>query len=297
MGFTQAQNEQAFLDEAKTSGWRAALQSVGPHKVCEAAAPNRLAWLDLVQLTPESTVLDVGAGTGGIACQLSDFCQVEAVDVSTVDIEFLKIRAEQDQLHQFHAQVASATSLPFPDSHFDCVTLNGVLEWIPTENAQAHPKETQIKGLKEMRRVLKDEGKLLVGIENGKALRYFLGITEPHADLSYVSLLPEAKADALSLGMRGKRFLERTYSLRETEDLLKEGGFSQIESYWMYPNYRLPEALIPLAHTGAIEYFLENLLSPSRLTSQSQFVQYLFYRFNDPAIIRDFVGNYCFLCC
>ena len=198
MGFTETHDEQAFLDEAKTRGWQAALKSVGLHKVCEAAAPNRLAWMNLVHLTPESTVLDVGAGTGGIACQLAEICHVEAVDVSKVDIEFLKVRAVQDQLHNFNAQVASATSLPFPDSHFDCVTLNGVLEWIPTENAKAHPKETQIKGLKEMKRVLKDQGKLLVGVENGKALRYFLGITEPHANLSYVSLLPDEKADALS---------------------------------------------------------------------------------------------------
>lgn len=296
MGFTETQDKSAFLAQAKTNGWRAALKSVGLHKVCEAAAPNRLAWLKLVHLTPESKVLDIGAGTGGIACQLAEFCHIEAVDVSTVDIEFLNIRAKQDQLHHFHAQVASATSLPFPDNHFDLVTLNGVLEWIPIENTQVHPKETQLKGLREIRRVLKDQGKLLLGIENGKALRYFLGVTEPHTDLSYVSLLPEKKAEALSQGIRGKSFLERTYSLRETEDLLIQGGFSHVESYWSYPNYRLPEALVPLSHSGAIQYFVEHLLSPSRIASQSQFVQYLFYRFNDPTIIRDFVGNYCFLC-
>jgi len=295
-GFSGAQDKQAFVREAKELGWKKALNAVGPYKLCEAAAPNRLAWLSLVEITSDSKVLDVGAGTGGLSCQLANHCHVEAVDVSTVDIEFLKIRSQQDQLHRFHAQVASATDLPFPDCHFDLVTVNGVLEWVPLVEPYADPEETQVKGLREMRRVLKKNGRFLIGIENGKALRYFLGMTEPHVDLSYISLMPQNKGEKLSQGMRGRSFLERTYSLRETENLLKKGGFDKVEPYWIYPDYRLPEAIIPLSNPAAISYFVENLLQPQAFNSQSSFVEYLFYRFNDPDVVKDFVGHYCFLC-
>ena len=130
-GFIGAKNSKSFLSQTKELGWKEALRSVNPYKLCEAAAPNRLGWLNLVDITSHSKALDIGAGTGGIACQLAERCSVEAVDVSSVDIEFLKLRRKQDQLTHFNAQIASATDLPFSDNHFDLVTINGVLEWVP----------------------------------------------------------------------------------------------------------------------------------------------------------------------
>lgn len=296
-GFIGAKNSKSFLSQTKELGWKEALKSVSPYKLCEAAAPNRLGWLNLVDITSHSKALDIGAGTGGIACQLAEQCSVEAIDVSSVDIEFLKLRKDQDQLTHFNAQIASATDLPFSDNHFDLVTVNGVLEWVPLAEPQASPLETQVKGLREARRVLKDDGKLLLGIENGKALRYFLGMTEPHVGLNYISLLPGEEADKLSHTMRGFPFLERTYSLRETKDLLVKGGFTHVEAFWIYPDYRLPEAIIPLSNKNAIRYFIHHLLKPQDFSSQNSFVEYLFYRFNDPEVVMDFVGHYCFLCC
>ena len=64
-----------FLDLAEASGWEAALRSIQvpgePDRLPEALAPNRVSWRHAAGLTPGSRVVDIGAGTGGVACQLA----------------------------------------------------------------------------------------------------------------------------------------------------------------------------------------------------------------------------------
>ncbi len=299
-GFIWTDDAKKFLDITKKEGWQAALKSVqednAPDKLQEALAPNRLAWLNLVDIKPSTKALDIGAGTGGIACQLSKECEVTAIDGSALDVEFLKIRAKQDGLRRFNALVANALDLPFPKNHFDLVIMNGVLEWVPTCRPKSRPRDTQLQALKETRRVLKSGGKFLLGIENRYYLGYFLGIPEPHVNLKYISILPRADANQLSYNMRKLPFLEYTYSRREYEKLIHEAGFKHIEAYWLYPDYRLPNYIIPLDNKNAVKFFADGLLKPSQHNSNISYAMYQFYRFCDPKVAVDFVGHYGFLC-
>lgn len=299
-GFIWTDDAERFLHDAKTLGWKQALISVqesnGPNKVAEASAPNRLAWFNLVDIHNDSRVLDIGAGSGGVACQLAKKCHVEAIDVSEVDIEFLKIRGSQDNLINLNAQVASAVSLRFSSNYFDVVSLNGVLEWIPLSEPDMRPRDVQLKALSEIKRVLKNQGKLLLGIENAKRLAYFCGTPEPHVNLKYISLMSENQANSLSMAIRKIPFLEKTYSLEEYFTLLKDAGFKNIEAFWMYPDYRLPEFIIPLSKPNAIRYCIENLIKPHAAMTQDAYSEYLFYFFNEPNITKHFFGHFCFLC-
>jgi len=299
-GFIWAEDPKRFLEVARKEGWQEALKSVqqenAPNKLQEALAPNRLAWLNLVDISSPTKVLDIGTGTGGIACQLAKKCSVVAIDSSSVDVEFLKIRAKQDNLRHLKVFLADAVKLPFGRNQFDLAIMNGVLEWIPTGQTNKDPREVQLRALKEVRRVLKPEGKFMLGIENRYYLGYFLGIPEPHVDMKYISIMDREEAEKLSKNVRGMPFLEYTYSKQEYEELLKEAGFKHIEAYWLYPDYRLPQYMIPLDNTNAVKFFVEELLTPDDYNNNVFYSIYQFYKFCSPQIISDFIGHYGFLC-
>jgi len=299
-GFIWTDDEHAFLRLARDEGWKAALKSVQqedePDKIAEASAPNRLGWLTLVDVAPSTCALDIGAGTGGLACQLAEICEVVAIDTSEVDVEFLRIRASQERLANFRAEVADATNLPFEDNYFDLVTMNGVLEWIPIDHPDRDPAATQLAALKEVHRVLKQDGRFLLGIENRTYLGYFLGMPEQHVNLKYISLLSRPDADQLSHAIRGVPFLEHTYSRGEAESLLRQAGFERIETYWMYPNYRWPEYMVPLDNRAATLFFVNRMLSPQDFSDGGRLVEYLFYSLTEPSALGAFVGHYGFVC-
>jgi protein-L-isoaspartate(D-aspartate) O-methyltransferase len=76
------------------------------------------AMVDHYQLRPGSRILDVGCGKGFL---LYEFTQVlEGVEVAGIDISDYAIRHAKEEVKPF-LKVGSATSLPFPDDHFDYV--------------------------------------------------------------------------------------------------------------------------------------------------------------------------------
>ncbi|MBM3282672.1 class I SAM-dependent methyltransferase [Candidatus Gottesmanbacteria bacterium] len=299
-GFIWAEEPQKFLEIAEEKGWQEALISVqqenSPDKLQEALAPNRLAWLNLVDIKPSTKALDIGAGSGGIACQLAKKCNVVAIDGSDVDVEFLKIRAKQESLRNFKVIMANALNLPFDRNHFDLAIMNGVLEWIPTSQPDRNPRDAQLKSLKEVRRVLKTTGNFLLGIENRYYLGYFLGVPEQHVNLKYVSIMDRGDAEQLSQNVRSLPFLEYTYTRWEYENLIREAGFKYIEAYWLFPDYRLPQYIIPLNSQNAIKFFVDELLRPEDYGRGILYSIYQFYKFCDPKIIGEFVGHFGFLC-
>ena len=298
-GFIWADDPERFLKIAAEQGWRTALKAVqkdnSPDKMQEALAPNRLAWFNLIDIETSTRALDIGAGTGGIACQLADKCSVVAVDGSWYDVEFLRIRAKQDNLPQFKCFVANALDLPFKSNQFDLVIMNGVLEWVPTAQSNTPPRDTQLQALEEVRRVLKRNGKFLLGIENRNYLGYFLGVPEPHTNLKYISLMERGDADQLSQDVRHLPFLEYTYTKTEYEDLIKEAGFENTEAYWLFPDYRLPQYIIPLGSPNALSFFVRELLKPEDYGGGILYSLYQFYRFCDVRTVADFVGHFGFL--
>ena len=90
-------------------------------------------------------ILDVGCGTGANLEMLAQFGQSEGVDVSDDALEFCKTKGLK--VHK-----GLAEELPFPDESFDLVTALDVVEHL----------DDDVAGLREMRRVLKSDGKTLI---------------------------------------------------------------------------------------------------------------------------------------
>jgi dolichyl-phosphate beta-glucosyltransferase len=99
-------------------------------------------------------ILDVGAGTGANLLEFGKLGKVAGVDISESAVEFCKRRGITD------ISRAPADSLPFGDGSFDIITCLDVLEHVPDP----------VKALIELKRVLKDNGRMIITVPAFKLL-------------------------------------------------------------------------------------------------------------------------------
>jgi len=91
-------------------------------------------------------ILDVGCGTGANLVRLSDFGDAEGVDISPDALTFCHERGLDN------VKLGPAETLPYDDHQFDLVTAFDVVEHL----------DDDIAGLREMRRVLRPGGRVLL---------------------------------------------------------------------------------------------------------------------------------------
>ncbi|HEX3083044.1 MAG TPA: class I SAM-dependent methyltransferase [Pyrinomonadaceae bacterium] len=91
-------------------------------------------------------ILDVGCGTGANLVRLSDFGDAEGVDISPDALKFCRERGLNN------VKLGAAESLPYEDHEFDLVTAFDVVEHM----------DDDVAGLREMRRVLRPGGRVLL---------------------------------------------------------------------------------------------------------------------------------------
>jgi len=198
--------------------------------------------------------LDIGSGLGNISEQLSNIYQkVYSLDAVKERIEFQKRRYKNSNRTNIILVRGNALEIPFPDNYFDLVVCNGLLEWVGLMNSNQDPRKIQIKFLKEIKRVLTENGCLYVGIENRIGLQFFLGAKD-HSGLRYTSLLPRSLANQIVkrfgplggiYGDNTKKQKEKrgyrtyTYSHLGYTSLFREAGLNS-KTYWVIPGYNQP---------------------------------------------------------
>jgi SAM-dependent methyltransferase len=178
---------------------------------------------DLGRSLPQSSgvVLDVGCGFGTSTVAMARSARhVLAVDPSPERVRLTAARLRAEGLLNATAIQADALRLPVGDGLCDLVAIVGVLEW--TSFGSPDPLAVQRSVLREVARVLRPGGALLLGIENRYAAHYFAGFREEHAGLPFVSLLPRRLADVYGrLAGRG-RITTYTHSRRRLLRLLRD---------------------------------------------------------------------------
>jgi len=222
-------------------------------------------------LAPGQRVLVVGCGGGR---ELEYFIEVEAIVVG-VDfsrgmlnqarekIRSLKPNIENDTVLHLSLVQADAINLPFEDSAFDMVLCLSTLNYIPNyEHA-----------IKEMHRVLKPQGKLIITVINRLELAQLL-----RQACRYI----KPWTGSPSLVKRSTRVFRKTFTLNEMRNILRRNNIQILRTHGL----RLFIDLIPHRWNTQPKHFpkanwvircfgwLDNLLLQSRLCVQ--FARFIF---------------------
>lgn len=259
---------------AEEKGWKAALYDFMkpnfPYAFRYAYDDSRADWRFYVPLSKESRVLDLGCGWGTLSLPLSKVCgEVVSNDLCYERVFFLNLIKKQEGIKNIYPFCSDILDLPFPDSHFDLVILNGVLEWVGSSHTAASPIEIQKTLLDRIYSILKPEGYLYIGIENRYGYVYFLGKPDDHTDLKFITLLPRSLANLYSKMVRKKDYRTYTHSYKGYKKLLNDAGFSDVEFYDPEPRYRDFKYFIPLHNSNAVSFYLGKLTSrPHKLKSR-----------------------------
>lgn len=189
----------------------------------------------------ESSVLEIGSGCGAITGLLCDRCRkVTAVELSKRRATATQLRCrEKDNLEII---VGNLNDIEFHEK-FDYITLIGVLEYQGTYTDSDSPYRDFLVKIKSL---LKDDGKLLIAIENKYGAKYWCGAEEDHTGIPFDGIN--------NYKFSGQKV--RTFARAELKKLLEESGYPYSFYYYPMADYKLPTVIYSdryLPQSGAME--------------------------------------------
>lgn len=141
------------------------------------------------------SVLDIGTGSGEIACALGEIAQVTSVDIED----------NRTVRHGFRFIETKDETLPFPDKSFDIIISNHVIEHL--DNPQKH--------ISEIARVLKEEGLVYLATPNR------IWPWEFHYRLPFLHYLPQPLFVFALKALKRYREDVRLFSVNRLKKLLR----------------------------------------------------------------------------
>jgi SAM-dependent methyltransferase len=274
VGRGEAQN---FLTAARSGSWLDAVHARFPNEHDMAIGlldMQRASWATMLGLDADSVVLDVGSGYGAITHSLSRLVgHVYSVEAIPERIEFTYERLRQEQIENVTLVQASATELPLMRNSFDLAVSNGVLEWVGEWDTNGSPRNAQLRFLRSLYQLLKDDGVLVIGIENRFGYGLLLGHND-HSGIPYTSVVPRSLASFMLRHSKtphhrttlnpNREYRTFTYSEDGYRELLGDAGFLDVSCYWAEPGYNQPYNLIPLSRSQwVMERYKDQLEHPS----------------------------------
>jgi 2-polyprenyl-3-methyl-5-hydroxy-6-metoxy-1,4-benzoquinol methylase len=212
-------------------------------------SPRRRAFFPL--LPAEGRVLDIGCGWGQLSLPLAAAGRnVVALEPVAERLDFVAAAARQEGLEPGMAFIGAdyldCTFAPI----FGAVLVVGVLEWVGAFQDGAAPQDRQRAFLAKVKRELAPGGVLVLGIENRLGLKYLLGVPDDHIGVPHVACLEASLAQRRWHEQSGHTLRSFTYTDAELTELLRAAGFGTIEIHGAWPDYKLPELILPLADHG-----------------------------------------------
>ena len=179
------------------------------------------------------SVLELGAGMGGVSRFLAENCRTLRVVEGTA-ARYAVLQERLRDLKNWSGTVANIEEAPVTEKA-DVVCVIGVLEYA---EMFMQPPAGFAGGpfgwfLERARAHLKEDGVLILAIENKLGLKYWSGAAEDHTGKLFDGIC----------GYAEKRS-PRTFSRREMLGLLHAAGLGAVEEYFPFPDYKLPKSVV-----------------------------------------------------
>ncbi len=180
-----------------------------------------LGWLRDLDLRSNARILEVGCGAGLVTLALArNGYTVDALDPTPAMLEMTRAGAIHDGVHErIRLHTADVHALPFQAHTFDLVVAIGVIPWLHSERL----------ALREMQRVLKTSGHLLVTADNNARLNRIL---DPRSSPVLAPLRIAAKRVLRLCGScrASSTFQPKRHYPFEVTRLMGECGFATVKS-------------------------------------------------------------------
>lgn len=188
--------------------------------------PRRRNLLEWFPFRNDASLLEIGAGCGaltGLFCE--KVANVTAVELSERRARIIAARYPS----QHNLTIYGGNIEDVPAGEYDYVTLIGVLEYAGRYRRSADPYGDL---LRQAAKSLKPDGTLILAIENRFGLKYWAGAPEDHSGKLFQGLE----------GYPGERGF-RTFGREELLMMLQEAGFSSLDLFYPYPDYKFCDRL------------------------------------------------------
>lgn len=176
-----------------------------------------------------ASVLEIGAGCGAVTGTLiRNAKRVVALDLS-------KRRSLINAYRHKNASNLEIIIGNFNEIHkhikerFDYITLIGVFEYA---ESYMQDRDAHAVFLEKVNGLLKEQGKLLIAIENRLGLKYFAGCQEDHVGKYFEGI----EGYKTTTGVR-------TFCKNELIQLFQRCGFHKYDFYYPYPDYKFPVSI------------------------------------------------------
>jgi len=193
---------------------------------------------------PGHRVLELGCGCGALTRYLGESgAEVVAVEGSVRRAKIAAARCrDMPNVRIYCNNLIDFTSA----DKFDFVLLIGVLEYAPKFVEGSDPVG---RSLNHAREFLKEDGALLLAIENQLGLKYLNGCAEDHIGIPFYGICD----------LYGKNE-PTTFGRHELSRKLTQSGFENQQFFFPFPDYKLPNLIVSSVAADHAEFRLEELL-------------------------------------
>ena len=190
--------------------------------------------IDWYPMREQAEVLEVGAGCGAITTALVR--KASSVVANDLSRRRSSINAWRNRdADNLEIMVGNFNTVAEKlDRKFDYITLIGVYEYAESYIQEENPYSVFLNKINDL---LKEDGEILIAIENRLGLKYFAGCREDHKGIPFEGIE----------GYTNTRGV-RTFSKAQLERIFRKNGFTDYEFYYPYPDYKFPVTIYSDQH-------------------------------------------------